>query len=141
MRRGFTLLEFVMICALFFTLLLALVAALRPPRSIAYANNAQRWNNVNSILNGVHQYSLAHKGRLPDKIGEAPKEICRMEKNCAGLVDLKVLVDEKFMLLIPSDPAMRSTEGTGYLIRRDARGRVFVTAPQAELEEIISVNH
>ncbi|MFA4955264.1 MAG: type II secretion system protein [Patescibacteria group bacterium] len=139
MRRGFTLLEFVIACAIFFSLALVMVNAIHPARSVAISNNAQRWNDVNSILNGVHEYSLDHNGRLPAGINGASKEICRLERDCTGLADLSVLLDEKIMLRIPYDPTGSARNGTGYLIRQDARGRLFVAAPQAELDDVISV--
>jgi prepilin-type N-terminal cleavage/methylation domain-containing protein len=139
MQKGFTLIEMLVVIAIIAILAAIVIIAVNPARQFALARNAQRWSNVNAILNGAWQYAVDNKGSVPATIPTTATEICKTgATSCAGLVDLSVLTDEgKYIIAIPADPKAATDNGTGYFIQKLANERLSVTAPSAELGEKI----
>jgi prepilin-type N-terminal cleavage/methylation domain-containing protein len=149
-QKGFTLIEILLVIALIAILATVTIIALNPARQMSQGKNATRLSNVNAILNAVGQYSIENKGNVPETIPvssdgcsgvNADFAICKTGEVCSTGVDLGVLTqDGKFMVSIPVDPSGGSSnESTGYNIVRTEAGRVTVCAPEAELDEVISV--
>lgn len=140
---GFTLIELLLVVAIITILAAIVIVALNTQRNIASSNNAQRWSDVNTTLNAIHQYSIDNSGILPSTIptGAGGVEVCRTNAtSCAGLVDLSVLTfEERYVLQLPIDPTSASANGTGYFVYKTAYDRVFVTAPFAQLGMTIEV--
>ncbi len=138
-QKGFTLIELLVVIAIIAILAAIVIIAINPARQFALARNAQRWSNVNTILNATWQYAVDNQGTLPANITATSTEICKTgSTDCSGLVDLSVLTDNgTYVVAIPNDPKGASTNGTGYFIR-EVNGRVEVTAPSAELGEVVS---
>lgn len=140
MNKGFTLLEILLVVALLGILAAIVIVAINPGRQVAQTNNAQRQADVNTILNGVYQYTVDNDGELPSSITESQTEICATDGSCSGLVDLSVLTNnETYLVSIPTDPTGASGDGAGYEIVKTTNGRVTVAAPDAELSQTISV--
>lgn len=147
LHSGFTLIEILLVIGILGILAVAVIVAINPARQFAQANNAQRESNVNTILNAVYQYAIDNNGLLPGTITATPTEICATgtaASTCAtaGLIDLSVLTNnEKYLVSIPKDPQCPSvcaTNGVDYQIFRTANGRITVSAPGAEINEVIS---
>lgn len=109
-------------------------------------SNSARSAAVVTLLNAVNQYQIDNKGAIPAGISTAPKEICRTgAPSCSGLVDLSVLTnDSVYIMSLPVDPACSQAatcapNGTGYTIVRTSSGRITVSAPHAELGQVIQV--
>ena len=62
---GFTLIELLVVIGILGILLAIVLIAINPAAQFAQANNTARTNDVNTILNAVHQYAADHKGVLP----------------------------------------------------------------------------
>ena len=147
-QSGFTLIEILLVIGLIAILATMVIVAVNPARQYAQARNTQRWSNVNTILNSVHQYLVDNKGALPPGITAAEEEICidgTAEATCTGasLTPLNELaLDEMYIVSIPLDPSCPTgcaVNGVGYTILRTVNGRITVAAPDAELGEVISV--
>ena len=122
--------------------------AINPGRQLAQTRNAERRDEVKTILNAIYQYTTDNNGAPPDTIpilstcaSPGTNEICRTNGNCVNLVILTVLTaGERYLPSIPLDPqAPASGNGTGYYMVRSANNRITVCAPSAELSETISV--
>jgi prepilin-type N-terminal cleavage/methylation domain-containing protein len=137
---GFTLIELLVVIGILGILLAIVLIAINPAAQFAQANNTARRNDVNTILNAVHQYGADHKGNLtPLGLTATPTEI-----SDSG-IDICALLVPDYVSLFPVDPdtndgaALPETDCeaadtyvTGYEIARDTGGRVTVSAPDAE---------
>lgn len=141
-RKGFTLIEILLVVGIIAILAGVVIVAINPARQLGQANNTQRWSNINTILNAVHQYAIDNQGALPASITTTETEICKTGGECTGLIDLDVLVPD-FVVSIPFDPqcpaVCSGANGAGYTIAKDANNRVTVKAPDAQLGITVEV--
>ncbi len=139
-KKGFTLLEILLVVAAIAILAGIVILAINPTKQLGDTRNAQRRADVNTILNAVYQYAIDNNGTLPANITTTVTAVCQASP-CTGLIDLSVLTtSEKYLTAIPRDPLITATTGTaGYTIVKSANGRVTVAAPSAEQSATISV--
>ncbi len=146
-KKGFTLLEVLLVITLIAILVAIVIIAINPSKQIAEANNLQRGADVNTILNAVYQYAIDNGGQLPATVaqsvcpGAAVNEICKTGSSCVGFTNLSVLTDnELYLATMPIDPSKVSAGiGTGYFITKSVNNRITVCAPSAQLNQTISV--
>ncbi len=139
-KKGFTLLEVLLVVAIIAILAGIVIVALNPGKQLADARNTQRQADVNTILNAVYQYSIDNKGNMPGTITVSSTAICKTgASSCTGYIDLSALtLNEKYLTALPNDPSASSTSITGYNISKSANNRITVTAPSAENGQTIS---
>lgn len=143
-QSGFTLLEVLLVVAVIAILAGIVIVAINPGKNLGDSRNSERSSDVNTIINGVYQYSIDNNGTLPAGITTTATEICEADAaSCTGLVDLSELTTNgKYLVAIPNDPQCPSVctaNGVGYTIMKDANGRLTVAAPDAEQGKTISV--
>lgn len=138
-NRGFTLIEMILVVAIIAILAALVVVAINPSKQLGDARNAQRRADIRTILDAVYQYAIDHDG-IPSVIpNSAATEICRTDSSsCAGMINFSSTLteSERYLVSIPIDPAEQNSLGTGYFIYKDTYGRVVVSAPNAQDEEV-----
>ena len=140
-QKGFTLIEILLVVAAIAILAGIVIVAINPGKQLGDTRNAQRRSDVTTILNAAYQYSSDNNGVLPAGITASSSEICVAgAASCVGFVDLSILsLNGKYLVAIPSEPQKVNAGGAGYMINRDANGRITVSAQYAEQAKVISV--
>lgn len=151
-RKGFTLIEILVVIGIIAVLAAIVIIAINPSRQFAQARNSQRTANVQAILNAVGQRMADNKGLFR----EVTDTVCTSDIPTTTPVviasttaaNLRPCLVPTYMAEIPVDPtigvpANGTTYNTGYTIFKDpTTGRITVTAPQAsttsELSQTIS---
>ena len=140
-KKAFTLIEVLVVIVILAILAGIVIFAVNPKRQIAQANNAQRNNDVKAILDAVYQYTVDHRGDYPVSIPAVPTVV----GSDAGQVDICGDVIPNYLTAMPFDPDQVgggyvdcTDYNTGYVISVTG-ARLTVSAPLAELSEIISV--
>ena len=141
-KKGFTLLEVLLVVAIIAILAGIVILAINPNKQLADTRNTQRRSDVATILNAIYQYSIDNSGTLPGSLATATSsEICKIGGVCSGFTDLSILASSsKYLVSIPVDPTGESTNGTGYYVVKTADNRVMVSAPSAENGTTIEVS-
>jgi prepilin-type N-terminal cleavage/methylation domain-containing protein len=146
-KKGFTLVELLLVIGIIATLAVVVFVALDPAKRFQDARNVRRTSDVETILNAIHQYVIDQKGAFPSGfIANNEQVLGTSESGCtnssggcsAGDACLNISTDlAKYLKAIPNDPADGSSSAnTGYSILRDANGIVTVRACNAEGSEI-----
>ncbi|MEI8060833.1 MAG: prepilin-type N-terminal cleavage/methylation domain-containing protein [Candidatus Berkelbacteria bacterium] len=139
-KKGFTLLEILLVIAIIAILAAIVIIAINPAKQLADSRNAQRETDVNTILNAAYQYAVDTNGTIPATITTTPTAVCATGGTCTGLIDLGVLTaSEKYLTSIPKDPTGGTVNSAGYTILKTANNRITVAAPSAENSKTISV--
>lgn len=149
-NSGFTLIELLVVMLILAGLFAIVIVAINPVRQRQQANNTERRNDVNVILNAVYQYA-AENGVLPPSITTSLKVIGTAATGCASLcrastpqdacANLTADLTPRFINKIPKDPTEGTDAITRYAIFKSvAENRVTVIACDAELGEEIEVS-
>lgn len=123
------------------------IVAINPARQFAQARDAQRWSNVNAMLNGTGQRIADQRGIF--ETGCAAGAIPTTATNMAstGGYDIGPCLVPTYLPQMLFDPSATGAHwtsvtdyNTGYSIVKDATtGRITVSAPSAEITTPISV--
>jgi type IV pilus assembly protein PilA len=145
-EEGFTLVELLIVIGILGVLLAIVLVALNPARQFSQANNTKRRNDVNAILNAVHQFGADNNGTIPANIPTAAP--AGVIGDGVGQADICDDIVPLYLAQLPGDPTTGTgtpadcsvAYSTGYTIISSAtNNRVTVAAPDAELSELISV--
>ncbi len=141
-KKGFTLLEILLVIAAIGILASIVIVAINPLKQIGKAENTSRWAGINSIQKALDQYYLVNRsypGTVPNgiygEICDTGKETVGGGTDCTGKIDLRDLVPT-YIAEIPKDP-----NGGGYKIAiNPVNESISLIAPQAVLGDIIGQN-
>ncbi len=128
-KKGFTLIEILVVIGIIAVLAGIVIVAINPARQFAQARNSQRESNVSTILNAIGQNLADNKGVFTcTGIGTNPDTTAR--KIGTSVVDLGCLAPTYIASSIPVDPDGGSDSDTLYTITKDSTGRFTVCAPK-----------
>ena len=151
-KRGFTLIEILITLCILAMLAGVVIIAVNPARQFAKARDAQRWSDVNAILNAVHQVMTDNHGNWPSATCEAlptSAETIKMNDSdpATDEADICACLVPTYVAKMPFDPSAAGASYTsctgGYdtkytIVQSAAGGRVTVAAT-GEIEIAISV--
>lgn len=145
-KKGFTLIEILVVIALIAILAAVTIVALNPTKAFQDARNSTRSSDVNAILNAVTQYiseqgnTLSGLGVTATCDGTPPSQtIIKTGTATSGEVNLSSLVPT-YVAGLPTDPSLTTAgASTGYTICITSGTRIRVAAPSAEGGKTIQV--
>ena len=103
-KRGFTLLEVLLVIAAIGILASIVLVAINPNKQITQVRDAVRKAYVNTIRKAIEQYSIDNGGQYPTGIASGSyKDICPIGQVTGQCADLSALVPN-YLSSIPVDP-------------------------------------
>lgn len=133
-RHGFTLIELLVVIGIIAILAAIVAIAVNPGRQYGQARDAQRWSDINAVINSIHQYAADHNGAFPAGIPATATPI----SSTAGDYNLCTYIVPTYIATMPFDPSASGAHYTNctdyasdYTIEL-VGGRVKIVAPSAE---------
>lgn len=137
-KKGFTLLEILLVVGIISILAGIVILAINPTKQLGDTRDAQRRSDVLTILNVIYQYSIDNDGDLEgiaDGSDLTTADTCTDEGTDAyDLEDALAGTTETYLVSIPVDPTEGVVDTTSayYVTYSDTTGRITVCAPNAE---------
>lgn len=146
MKRGFTLIEILVVIGIIAILAAVVLVAINPSRQFKMARDSQRMSNVNALLNAISQNIAEHRGVFT--CGTTPLQlptVATVVKSGSPGIDLASCLVPSYVSILPFDPSATGAHyvsptdyNTGYVVYQDAEGRVTASST-GEMTPSISV--
>lgn len=145
-KRGFTLIEILVVIGIIAVLAAVVLVAINPSRQFKLARDTQRISNVNALLNTISQNIAEHHGIFT--CGTSPMTLPNVPtvvKSGGSGVDIASCVVPAYISVLPFDPSATGAHfasaidyDTQYVVYQDAEGRVTASST-GEITPSISV--
>ncbi len=149
MKRGFTIIELVVVVTLLVILTAVYFLSANPAGQLASVRNTERISHLQTIMNAVRQ-NLADQSnqQFLCSSGPLPTSTARMTSVAgAGKYNIAPCLVPTYLFVMPFDPTATSGHytsvsdyDTGYTIAINASGVITIAAPYAELGKTIVVS-
>jgi prepilin-type N-terminal cleavage/methylation domain-containing protein len=147
MRKGFTLVELIVVIAIITVIAATVFVAVDPAKQLHKARNSSRWSDVTSILEGVKKYQFDNDGVLPPIDSEygTVQVVGSSVGTCGGTCGQYSVIGANcgldltsalrpYMKELPTDPTTGTDRTTRYYINKDEYSLVTVGACDPEGE-------
>ncbi|MBU0727881.1 type II secretion system GspH family protein [Patescibacteria group bacterium] len=150
-KRGFTLIELIIVIAVISILAGAIFVAVDPARRLHETRNARRWSDVTTILDAIKKYQADNEGEHYFEIYDAEEDAYHIlnedslfcDSGCLAIeeeidgsddcVDLND-IGTNYLAIVPVDPKIGDGYYTGYYMIIDSNGAITVGACEPEGE-------
>lgn len=153
MRKGFTLVELLIVVAIIAVLAVVAFVAIDPLTRFQDARDSQRWTDVTSVLDAVKLDQVDNGGSYISAVSGLTDDAYYVIGSCSGssscsaqtvsssaCADLSGLVSEGYLASVPEDPSSATASDTDYYISKAANGTLTVGACDPEGGSAIEVS-
>ncbi|MES2314992.1 MAG: prepilin-type N-terminal cleavage/methylation domain-containing protein [Patescibacteria group bacterium] len=147
-KKGFTLIEILVVIGIIAVLAGVVLVAVNPARQFKLARDSQRTSNVTALLSAIGQNIAEHKGIFTctdSAVTFSSATTTIKHDSTSGGVDIAPCIVPNYISSLPYDPASTtafytstSTYNTAYSVSQDTDGRITVSA-NGELTPMIFV--
>lgn len=135
-RKGFTLIEILVVIGIIGVLATVVLVAVNPSRQFKQARDSQRVANVNTILNAIGQNIADHEGNFFCDGAIRPLAVSAyFIRSGDGSFDIANCLVPDYLPKLPYDPKLETAHytneddyDTGYMLRVGEDGRLTVVA-------------
>lgn len=134
-RQGFNLLSVVLVVAIILVLGSATFFWLDPINQISRARDSKRRHDMTTLNLALTKYSNDHDGSLPlsGTVTTDKKVLCSSANSltCSGDTQTCLAISDtdftnKYLAVLPVDPAKTSVTDTGYYFSKDSNGYLII---------------
>ena len=146
MKKGFTLVELIIVIAIIAILAGAIFVAIDPARRLHETRNARRSSDIATILDAVKKYQADNGGAHYSELADADEDVyyavgtngdlcsgCSVVGGITECVDLEDM-GTNYLAVVPFDPLDGDEDNTQYYILKDESGAITVGSCSAEGE-------
>jgi prepilin-type N-terminal cleavage/methylation domain-containing protein len=142
-KKGFTLIEILLVLGIIAILAGIVLVAVNPSRQFKQARDSQRVSNVNAILNAVGQNIADHRGvfTCDGNATEIPQGPGQVMKSSGGF-DIRPCLVPVYLAELPRDPSkevLQSGYDTGYTVFRSQDTDRITISAISEIEPSVPI--
>jgi len=144
-KKGFTLIELIIVIAIIAVLASAVFIAIDPARRLNESRNARRWSDVENVLSSIVTYQADNGGVHYSTVASATAGTyyqigtaatgcntgCGAVTTANACVDLSA-IGSNYLATVPYDPKTGTAAKSDYYIMKDTNGAITIGACDPE---------